>query len=168
MALAGVKVNMANPFHAALKTGFHAYRDDITSEDEDAATSLAGCWDNGRDWLYAILRGEIRFPATMLPDWIRVTGDYSALHWICDQVDVIPVRMRNLPAGQNTANVVQEFGRYLQEVAEDDADGEITNDEAIRIRKRGETAIAAIIAEVEHCERRAAQGGRATQLADAS
>lgn len=168
MTTTGVKLNMANPFHASLKASFHAYRDDLTYEGEDAATSLAGCWDKGRDWLYALLRGEIRFPVTMLPEWIRVTGDYTPLEWICEQVGVVMVRViPGTTSAGPAAVMVCELGELMKRTAESEADGQIDAEELHDIDALTDRVVAAVYAHRERVRRMAAQGERVTRLADA-
>ena len=161
MAVRGGK---RNPLHSALKAGYEAYRTHLADDGEDAAMSLGSVFDKSRDWIYAVLRGEISFRLIDLPAWIRATGDYTALEWVCAQVGVIPVRVPECSALGCTAATVREFAGYLEGVSSAHADGRVTQIEAAMIRKRGEAAIAAIHAEMAHCEK-AASGPRS--LADA-
>lgn len=149
----GARGGKRNPLHTALRPGYDAYRTHVADDGEDAATSLGSVFDKSRDWIYAVLRGEISFRLADLPQWIRATGDYTALEWVCSQVGVIAIRMPECSALGCTAQTVREFAAYLDGVATAHADGRITQVEAAIIRKRGEAAIAAIHAEIAACER---------------
>ena len=154
----------SNSFLDCLKAGYEAYKQHHGDEEGGAADVLADVFHHTRDWTYAVLKGRTQFRAIDLPVWIRETGDYSALEWICEQVGVIPVRIPKAGNVANTAHTVTEFGEFLGEMGKALADGNITHDEAARIRTEGQQAIAAILANIEECEKAAKSSPRVTRL----
>lgn len=162
----GKSIGKRNPGHIALRADYDEYRAHCSDELEDAAQSLGETVGRSRDWIYQVMRGDTGMQFTMLPAWINATGSIHALEWVCRQVGVIPVRITSAGSLANTAHTVVEFGEFLAEVAHAMDDGIVTAEEAARVRKEGEEAIAAILANIEQCESAVKKTGRFTTLAD--
>lgn len=156
-----------DPLHLALKAGYDAYRADVCGDGEDSARSLGEAFGRCRDWVYDVIKGSTSFRLIDLPQWIKATGDYHALEWVCKQVGVIPVRLPDCSGVGCTAITVRQFAGYLESISAAHEDGRVTMEEARQIREHGEAAIAAILAEIGKTEDRAGHR-RSVTLRDAS